>query len=193
MFYKTEQKGEILVTLFSGLITSKIRIKILMRLFLHPEQQVYLRELSDEFHASPSHIKDELQQLMESNLLKNEKQGKQINYQANTSHPLYPELNSIVKKSLGMDKILDSIIERLGNLKLAILLDDYAEGKDTGLIDLLLVGDIERNNLEDLVNKTEKYIGRKIRTLCLKNEEYNNLKVKLEQRPQLILWDKNVI
>lgn len=161
-----------------------------MRLFLNPEQQVYLRELSDEFQASPSHIKDELQQLMESNLLTNKKQGKQINYQADTTHPLYPELNSMVKKALGMDQILESIVERLGKLESAYLIDDYAQGKDSGLIDLVLVGDIDHANLEDLVYKTEKYIERKIRTLCLTLEEYKNLKPQLEQRTQLILWEK---
>lgn len=190
MFYKIERYGDILGTLFSGLITSKIRIKILMRLFLHPEQQVYLRELSDEFKASPSHIKDELQQLMESNLLTNKKQGKQINYQANTIHPLYPELNSMVKKALGMDRILESIVERLGNLESAYLIDDYAQGKDTGLIDLLLIGDVERKNLDDLVHKTEKYINRKIRVLVLSRQEYAEMKELVCKRPKLLLWEE---
>ena len=34
-------------------------------------------------------------------------------------------------------------------------------------LDLLLVGDIDRVNLQDLVDKTERYIGRRIRTLAL--------------------------
>ena len=188
MFYKPEQYEDILGTLFSGLITSKIRIKILMRLFLHPEQQVYLRELSDEFQASPSHIKDELQQLMQSNLLTNKKQGKQINYQADTTHPLYPELNSMVKKALGMDQILESIVQRLGKLESAYLIDDYAQGKDTGLIDLLLIGDIERNNLDDLVRKTENYINRKIRVLVLNRQESIEMREMLNGRAKLLLW-----
>jgi len=96
----------------------------------------------------------------------------------------------MVRKSLGMDKILESIIERLGNLNRAFLIDDYAQGKDSGLIDLVLVGDIDQTNLDDLVKKTEKYIGRKIRTLCLNKEEYNDLKSQLVQRPQLILWEE---
>jgi hypothetical protein len=44
-------------SLFSGLITSKMRIRIFMRLFLNPKRNAYLRELADEFDASPSHIK----------------------------------------------------------------------------------------------------------------------------------------
>jgi len=162
-----------------------------MRLFLNPEQKVYLRELSDEFQVSPSHVKDELRQLMESNLLKNKKQGKQINYQANTDHPLYPELNSMVKKSLGMDQILESIVERLGSLKSAYVIDDYAQGKDTGLIDLVFIGEIDRVNLNDLVTKTEKYIGRKIRVLVLTVNEYTEMKENLLSRPNLLLWNND--
>ena len=176
-------------TLLSSLITSKTRIRILMRLFLNPVQKAYLRELAGEFNASPSQIKDELTQLVDAGFLIHEKQGRQIDYMANTSHPLYPELHSMVKKTLGMDRIIDSIIERLGNLKKAILVDDYAAGKDTGLIDLVLVGNIDRKNLDDLVRKTEKYIGRKIRTLVLREDEYKKMQDVFSARPKLILWD----
>ena len=163
-----------------------------MRLFLNPVQKVYLRELAEEFNASPSQIKDELTQLVDAGFLTNEKQGRQVDYMANTAHPLYPELHSIVKKTLGMDRIIDSIIERLGNLKKAILLDDYAKGKDTGLIDLVLVGNINRKNLDDLVRKTEKYIGRKIRTLVLSEDEYSKMQKVFSTRPKLTLWDSTI-
>jgi len=178
------------MSILSSLITSKTRINILMRLFLNPDQQAYLRELANEFTVSPSQVSGELQQLSDAGLLKSTKSGRQINYRANTEHPLFPELHSMVKKALGMDRILESILERLGNLNLAFLIDDYAQGKDSGLIDLVLVGDIDRTNLEDLVNKTEKYIDRKIRTLVLNKKEYEDLSPKLKARPQLILWEK---
>ncbi len=161
-----------------------------MRLFLNYEQQAYLRELSNEFNISSSQVSEELRQLCDADLISCHKKGRNIYYQANNDHALFPELHSMVKKALGMDQILESILERLGNLKQAFLIDDYAQGKDTGLIDLVLVGDIDTANLEDLVDKTEKYIERKIRTLCLTLEEYKNLKPQLEQRTQLILWEK---
>ena len=66
---------------------------------------------------------------------------------------------------LGMDRILDSIIIRLGNLKKAILINDYAKGKDTGIIDLVLVRGIDPHHLNDLSHKTELHIKRKLRTL----------------------------
>ena len=174
--------------LFSGLITSKTRIRILMRLFLNPEGNAYLRELAEEFAVSPSQVKEELSQLSGAGLLESEKQGRQIHYRANTRHPLFPELHSMVHKALGMDRIIDSVIERLGRLEFAFLLDDYAEGKDTGIIDLGLVGDIDQTNLVDLVGKTERYIGRKIRTLVLSPEEYARMRPVLKKRPMLPLW-----
>lgn len=178
-------------SLFSGLITSKTRVKILMRLFLNPQRQAYLRELAEEFHASPSHIKDELSQLSKAELLKSKKKGRQLLFSANQNHPVFHELHSMVKKSLGMDRILDSIITRLGNLETALVIDDYAEGKDTGIIDLVLIGDIDHENLRDLTVKTERYIDRKIRTLVLLKEEYEKLSSQLEQKPHFILWTKN--
>lgn len=175
---------------FAGLITSKTRIQILMRLFLNPAQRAHLRELATEFGASPSQVKNELAQLTSSGLLTGEKSGRQIDYSANTHHPLFPELHSMVKKALGMDHILESMLSRLGNLELAYLIDDYAEGKDSGIVDLCLVGDIDMVNLQDLTKKSERYLGRKIRTLVLTAEEHQRMQDALQKRPSLVLWRK---
>jgi DNA-binding MarR family transcriptional regulator len=177
-------------SIFSGLITSKTRIRILMRLFLNPDQNAYLRELSEEFMVSPSQVREELQHLSRAGILASRKNGRQIHYQANQKHPLFNELHSMVKKALGMDRILESIVQRLGELEKAYLLDDYAAGRDSGIIDLVLVGRINQENLIDLVAKTERYIGRKIRTLVLSEQEWQELHPTLTQRPLFLLWDK---
>ena len=177
-----------MLDLFNGLITSKVRTRILMRLFLNPDQNAYLRELAKEFEVSPSQIKEELDNLSEVGLLNNEKGGRQINYSANTGHSLFPELHSMVKKAMGMDSILDSILRRLGNLEKAYVIDDYAEGKDSGLIDLVLIGEIDRENLEDLVAKTERYIQRKIRTLVMTKSDFDKSEGIFQDRPAFVLW-----
>ena len=90
---------------------------------------------------------------------------------------------------MGLDQVIDSIVARLGDLELAFLLDDYAEGKDTGIMDLLLVGNIDEYHLNDLSRKTERYIKRKIRSLVLTRDEYKDLKPKLDSRPKLLIWE----
>lgn len=185
------EKRSIQKGVFDGLITSNTRIRILMRLFLNPEQDAYLRELATEFKSSPSLIRDELGQLSDAGLLTSKREGRQIFYRANAKHTLFPELHSMVKKALGMDRIIDSIINRLGDLETAILIDDYASGKDTGLIDLVLVGHIKQSTLSDLVTKTEKYIKRKIRTMVMTPKEFREFGEVLEGRPQLVLWQRS--
>lgn len=176
-------------SLLGSLITSKMRVRILMRLFLNPSQQVYLRELSSEFQASPSQVRDELNSLRKTGLLESDRRGRQIYYKANQRHPLFPELHSMVKKALGMDHILESILERLGDVEKVILLDDYAQGKDTGIIDLLLIGAINTKNMADIVSKTERYVGRRIRTMVMSETEFKDMQSMLIKRPSVVLWE----
>jgi predicted transcriptional regulator len=175
--------------LFTGLISSKTRIKLLIRFFFNPQAKSYLRELAKEFNVSTNSVREELNQLTKTELLKAKKSGRQIHYRANQEHPLFPELKSMVSKVMGIDQVIDSIVRRLGHLEQAYLMDDYAQGKDTGIIDLMLVGDIDPYHLNDLSRKTERYIKRKIRSLVLTRNEYNDLKPKLENRPRLLIWE----
>ena len=174
--------------LFAGLISSKTRIKLLVRFFFNPMTRAYLRELAKEFNLSTNAVREELNQLTKTNLLKSEKNGRSVYYKANQDHPLFPELKSMVSKVIGLDQVIDGIVTRLGDLEAAYLLDDYAQGKDTGIIDLLLVGKVNEFHLNDLSKKTERYIRRKIRSLVLSEEEFNNLKPRLQGRPHILIW-----
>jgi len=175
--------------LFAGIISSKTRIKLLVRFFFNPAIRSYLRELSKEFNLSTNAVREELNQLTKTNLLKSEKNGRSVYYTANPDHPLFPELKSMVSKVMGLDQVIDGIVNRLGDLERAYLIGDYAEGKDTGIIDLILVGNINDHHLADLSKKTERYTKRKIRSLVLSNAEYQALQNKLDKMPTLLIWE----
>jgi hypothetical protein len=175
--------------LFAGIISSKTRIKLLVRFFFNPAIRSYLRELSKEFNLSTNAVREELNQLTKTNLLKSEKNGRSVYYTANPDHPLFPELKSMVSKVMGLDQVIDGIVNRLGDLERAYLIGDYAEGKDTGIIDLILVGNINDHHLADLTKKTERYTKRKIRSLVLSNAEYQALQNKLDKMPTLLIWE----
>jgi len=161
-----------------------------VRLFFNPATRAYLRELAKEFDVSTNAVREELNQLKKTRLLKTEKSGRQVFYMANTEHSLFPELRSMVSKVMGIDQVIDSIVNRLGNLEMAYLIGDYAEGKDTGIVDLLLVGDIDQYHLNDLSRKTERYINRKIRTLVLTRMEFESFLATLKTRPNLLIWER---
>ena len=176
--------------LFTGLISSKTRIKLLVRFFFNPNTRSYLRELAKEFNVSTNSVREELNQLTKTELLTSQKSGRQVFYKANQNHPLFPDLKSMVSKVMGIDQVIDGIITRLGDLECAYLLDDYAEGKDTGIIDLLLVGDIDQYHLNDLSRKTERYINRKIRSLVLTRDEFKEFEPKLKISPNILIWEE---
>jgi predicted transcriptional regulator len=183
----------ILDNLLSGLIASKTRVKLLMRFFFNPQARSYLRELAKEFNVSTNAVREELNQLKKTDLLKSEKNGRQIYYMANTEHSLFPELRSMVSKVMGIDRVIDGIVNRLGDLERAYIIDDYAEGKDTGIIDILLIGHINAYHLNDLSRKTEHYIKRKIRSLVLNSEEFKSFFPKLQKIPHILIWEtKNI-
>ena len=181
-------KRLILDNLLSGIIASKTRIKLLMRFFFNPETRSYLRELAKEFNVSSNAVREELNQLTKTELLKSERSGRQVVYHANTEHSLFPELKSMVSKVMGIDQVIDGIVNRLGQLNEAYLVDDYAEGKDTGIIDIILVGDIDQYHLSDLSTKTERYIKRKIRSLVLSDDEFIDFQKTLNKKPHVLIW-----
>ena len=97
----------------------------------------------------------------------------------------------MVGKVMGIDHVIDDLAGRLGDLEKAYLIDDYAEGKDTGIVDLLLVGNVDPYHLNDLSRKSERYIKRKIRSLVMTWDEYKDFEPKIKSSPHILIWEAN--
>lgn len=176
--------------MIDSLITSKTRIKLLMRFFLNPNSRSYLRELANEFGESTNSVRLELNRLSDAGLLVSNEEGRSKYYKANTQHPLFSEIQSIVRKTLGLDKLVEKLANQLGDLKQVLLVGDYAKGIDSGLIDIILVGGVDKKSLENLVTKLEKLIKRKVRTRVLSQKEFEDLNSKKWKDESLLLfWD----
>jgi len=174
--------------LLESLITSKTRIKLMLKFFLNPHSQAYLRGLADELGESTNGIRVELNRLSKAGLLCAEKDGRTIKYKANTKHFLFSDLHNLVLKYTGIDQLIDTVIAHLGNVELAFITGDYAQGIDSGLIDLVIVGDVDQSYLRLLVEKSEQLINRKIRTLVINNSEFERYKKNLDIDNALIVW-----
>jgi len=154
------------------LFTSKTRIQVLLKLFLNPKVSSYLRELAAEFKVSPACIKGELDGLAGAGYLERRQQGRSVYFRANTDHPFFPEIHSIVRKYIGIDRIVEHLMGALSPIESVYILDDYALGKDSGIIDLLIVGSPPRNLLDGTRDGVEKKINRKIRIMILLPDEF---------------------
>lgn len=171
------------------LITSKTRIKLLLKFFLNSKTSSYLRNLETEFGESTNAIRLELNKFEEAGLLKTTTSGNKKLFKANTKHPLFTDIQNILMKYTGLDKISEQVINRLGNVREVYLVGELAKGLDSPIIDLILVGDIEKSYLINLVEKAEKLIQKKIRFVIYEPNDAQ-LKTILNQTPHFILWEK---
>lgn len=158
--------------MLESLITSKTRIKLLLKFFLNINNQGYLRSLESEFNESTNGIRQELNRFEHAGLLLTESDGNKKLYRANTRHPLFKDINSIILKFVGVEELLERVIDRLGNVKQVYLEGRIAQGLESDIIDLMIVGDdIDRNYLSSLVEKTEPLLKRKIRYLVFEEAD----------------------
>ncbi|MDX1685936.1 MAG: winged helix-turn-helix domain-containing protein [Saprospiraceae bacterium] len=173
------------------LISSKTRIKLLMKFFLNSNTVSYLRGLESEFGESTNAIRVELNRLEEANMLSSYTEGNKKYFKANKAHPLFGEIHNILRKHIGIDQIIENVVDRLGDIQSVYLAGDFAKGKDSPIIDLLLVGDIDTAYLIQLIEKTEKLINRKIRYLIYTRAEANGGVIQKHTPEPLLLWTKN--
>jgi hypothetical protein len=157
------------------LFTGKIRLKLLMRLFLNPEVMVHLRGLANDFEVSTNTVRQELNLFKELDLIqevdkklteKPDKKGKTgpKNYQANQSHPVFSGLQLMIRQHLGIDALVEKMIDQIGRPEAVYLTGPLAEGRDTPIIDLIIVADgLNENSLQKYINKAEGLVGKKIR------------------------------
>ena len=152
------------------LISSKTRIKLLVKFFLNSNTTAYLRSLESQFGESTNAIRLELNRFEKAGMLRSFTAGNKKLFQANTEHPLYNEVHSIVMKYIGIDKVIENIIERLGDVQAVHLAGQFAQGIDSDIIDLILVGDINQEYLMHLIQKAESMVKRRIRYLVYADE-----------------------
>ena len=145
------------------LITSKTRLRLLIKFFISQANRGYLNGLATEMGESTNSIRKELNHLQGAGYLEKIKVDNKVEYKANTKHPLFAVLQKVVFKHLGLEDVVDTVLERMGAVQEIILVGDYVHGNDSGKIEVFLIG--EQLNMEYIVQleeKIEKLIKRKI-------------------------------
>ncbi len=174
--------------MLDSLVSSKTKIKLLLKFFLNASNTAYLRNLEAEFGESTNAIRLELNKFEESGLLNSySEQNKKI-FKANTKHPLYPEINSIIRKFVGIDKIIDHIVSRLGEPEKVFLVGSFARGLDSDTIELLILGNVNKAYLDELIVRVEETIHRKLNIKQI--DKADLLIFETNKIPALLLWSK---
>ena len=145
------------------LITSKTRLRLLIKFFISQANRGYLNGLANEMGESTNSIRKELNHLYDAGYIDKIKKDNKIEYKVNSGHPLYETLKKVVYKHLGLEDIVTTVIDRMGNVIQIILIGDYAKGIDSGNIEIILVGEnLNFKYINQLEDKIEILIKRKV-------------------------------
>jgi DNA-binding transcriptional ArsR family regulator len=176
--------------MLEALISSKTRLKLLMKFFLNSNASAHLRGLEGEFGESSNAIRIELNRFEEAGLLHAQVSGNKKVFRANTQHPLFGEIHNILLKSVGLDQVVEKVIMRLGDLNRVYLTGSFSKGLDSQVIDLIFIGNVEMNYLVQLITKVEELIHRKVRYLVYTEQEFPEIDWQQFQPEPLLLWSK---
>jgi predicted transcriptional regulator len=168
--------------MLESLITSKTRLRLLVKFFVNSKTQSHLRGLADEFGESTNAIRKELNNLTKAGILEKHTDKNKISYRANITHPYFTNIQDIIRKYVGLDRLLEQILEKMGAVNQVILTGDISRGIDSGIIDVVVTGeDLNEEYIKNLTIRIEEMINRKV-VLTLQESRINS--------DGLILFDK---
>ncbi len=171
------------------LISSKTRIKLLLKFFLNSNATSYLRGLEAEFGDSTNAIRVELNRFEKAGMLTSFTSGNKKYFKANTKHPLYEDTHNLLMKYIGFDKIIETVNKKIGVLKRVYVTGSFAKGLDDNIIELVFIGGINETYLNGLIHKIEKHINRKIRYTVIDEATFtSDMQCDLDDNA-LMLWE----
>ncbi|MFH1678775.1 MAG: ArsR family transcriptional regulator [Candidatus Omnitrophota bacterium] len=160
------------------LFKSKARKAIFQLYFTNPDSLFYLRELERILDIPVSIIRKELLRLKEEGVFISEKKGNLVYFRLNTVYPLFDELKSIVRKTIGIEGLLKEAVLKLKGVKVAFIYGSFAKAKERAKsdVDLFLIGNVDEGQLIRQLNNMEKTIKREVNYTVFSQEEYKKKK-----------------
>lgn len=144
------------------LISSKTRIKLLLKFFLNNKSTSYLRGLENEFGDSTNAIRIELNRFEKAGMLVSYSEGNKKYFRANTQHPLYEDTHNLLLKYMGLDKIVDTVLDNIGDIRKVFVTGDIARGLNDDKIEVTFVGEINLDYLEKIMTKLQIHVSRNL-------------------------------
>ncbi len=149
--------------MLKNIITSKTRLRLLVKFFINVTNEGYLRGLATEMQESTNAIRKELNNLTEAGYLIRQESDQKITYRANQHNPFFSLLQQIVRKYVGLDTIVTMVLERMGPVRRVFIIGDYVKGLDSGQIEVVLEGqNLNQDYIIQLSHKIEKEIEKKV-------------------------------
>jgi predicted nucleotidyltransferase len=143
---------------------SKIRKKIILLLVYNQGKEFYLSEIARRVKTSAGTAQRELNKLLAQDFITFRKRGNLNIYRLNESFALLNEIESIVRKTFGIEVELGNELRTLKGVQFAFLFGSYAKGgfKSDSDIDLFIIGTPKEDDVFKAVRKVEDLAGREV-------------------------------
>ena len=161
--------------ILGALFTSRARVEILQLLLLNPADRRYLREVASLAHVPLQAAQRELARLEAAGLLTAITEGNRKYYQANRESPIFPEIKSLLMKTVGLgDLFRQHLLEKSDSILVAFIYGSYARGSEESSsdIDLMVVGQITGRELAKLLAPVRETSGREVNTVSMTPTEF---------------------
>lgn len=159
----------------AALITSRARVAVLSLLFLGSGARFYLREIAERTGLQIRAVQTEVTRLEASGLLLSQTEGNRKYFRANPDSPIYPELRSLLLKTVGLEAALrDHLQSASAEIAVAFMFGSIARGEDApdSDVDLMVVGSIRGRELSRLLRPASESLGREINPLIIAPAEF---------------------
>jgi len=151
------------------------RAAILGSLLLRPEEKMHVRELARLTGISPGTLHRELRALTELGLLVRREVGRQVFYSADRSCPIFEELGSLLRKTVGLADVLRSALAPLaGRIRLAFVYGSMAAGTAAAHsdVDVMVLGDASFAAVVKALHPAQAAIRREINPTVMTTAEF---------------------
>ncbi len=178
---------------------SKIRQRIILLFIYNQSNEFYLSEIAKRINASPGTTQRELEKLLRNDFLLFKKKANLSFYMLNKRYALLEEVESIVKKTIGVEVELGNRLAQVGDIDFAFLYGSFVKGgiKSDSDIDLFIIGKVDEDLIFKIVEEMESIIGKEInyhlssKEDYLKNKNQNYFYKEILNHHMLLVGDKN--
>jgi predicted nucleotidyltransferase len=161
------------MSILPDILSSRGRAEIFRLLFGVSSQELHLRELERRSGLALGTIQQEIRKLEGMELIVARKDGNRVYYSANTAHPLYADIRSLVLKTSGLIEVLREALSRDG-VASAFVFGSVARGEEgaEGDIDIMIVGDVGLKAASSWLSGVSEKLGREVNPHVLEVDEY---------------------
>lgn len=151
------------------LFTSQTRAKLLTLFLVNTEEEFFVRELTRKLHEQINSVRRELDNLKKIGLLKSRVKNRKKFFVVNKNFIFFPDLRNIILKSLHSPDSVIKKIQKFGMVDFVLLSGVFVDKISS--VDLLLVGEVDKEKLESFLN-TELEAKRPIKFTILSREDF---------------------